>query len=443
MKEKIVVLTCVILPLLMFSALPIAGQCPTATPQPPEIAGSLRDGATEITGNGAAPGPGCTATIQVYDVSAGNDKKQLLAPASGAAPAADGSFTMRLAEPLREDQVIAVAETFAGANGSVTQLSAAANVIVPADWGRVKGYFTSGILVSQNQDSFSQSSLFLAFTLDKTWRMPGYFHTSKYSPGINTFFETRLTSIPVTSCAPASSATAGTSNEASACAPAPSTTSTPTNLETFLSSRKVARLDVGIYFPVTLSDWTYNKKPNSLFIAPLAKVGFDTPTGSLNQIQPASSTSAPVVVAGSGNVTAVNPTSFYNFYGFGGRIGHYANTCPREKKDKCQRDRAPELVSYLDVLVGPFSNLETLVQPDGSAPGVNVGRKRLYRLSLEGVLKIPTTPLIIGFSANVGQEALGTGGINIVQRAGDDLRFLFGARFDVAKLLAHVTRSAP
>jgi hypothetical protein len=42
-----------------------------------------------------------------------------------------------------------------------------------------------------------------------------------------------------------------------------------------------------------------------------------------------------------------------------------------------------------------------------------------------------------------GQEAVGTGGFNIVQRAGDDLRFLFGAKFDVAKLLSHVMKNAP
>jgi hypothetical protein len=31
----------------------------------------------------------------------------------------------------------------------------------------------------------------------------------------------------------------------------------------------------------------------------------------------------------------------------------------------------------------------------------------------------------------------------VVQPAGDDLRFLFGAKFDVAKLLAHVQKVAP
>jgi hypothetical protein len=205
-------------------------------------------------------------------------------------------------------------------------------------------------------------------------------------------------------------------------------------LETFLSSRKTARLAVGVYFPFTWTTWTYNNTPNALFIAPLAKVGFDTPAGSLNQVQPSSSTNNGVTTNAM-TVQAVNPTSFYNFYAYGARIGHYALTA--------STNRAPDLVSYLDVAVGRFSNLETLIQPQGALPTNPVVRRRLYRIHLEGLLKIPTTPLVIGLNANVGQEAVGVGGGNIVQRAGDDLRFLFGAKFDVAKLLSHITKNTP
>lgn len=67
--------------------------------------------------------------------------------------------------------------------------------------------------------------------------------------------------------------------------------------------------------------------------------------------------------------------------------------------------------------------------------------QRLYRLSLEGILKVPSTPLIIGLSANVG--VLGAGNATVVRRAGDDLRFLFGVKFDVGKLMARVTQVSP
>lgn len=87
--------------------------------------------------------------------------------------------------------------------------------------------------------------------------------------------------------------------------------------------------------------------------------------------------------------------------------------------------------------LGRFSNLATLVQAAGSAA---VDRKRLYRLSLEGILKVPSTPLIIGFSANIGHETLGVGKSPITQRAGDDLRFLFGTRFEVGKLVDYIAQ---
>lgn len=48
-----------------------------------------------------------------------------------------------------------------------------------------------------------------------------------------------------------------------------------------------------------------------------------------------------------------------------------------------------------------------------------------------------------GFSANIGQQAIGTGPNNIVQRAGDDLRFLFGVKFDAAKLISAIQKAAP
>jgi hypothetical protein len=58
-------------------------------------------------------------------------------------------------------------------------------------------------------------------------------------------------------------------------------------------------------------------------------------------------------------------------------------------------------------------------------------------------LKVPNTPLVLGFSANVGQEAVGADKFNITRRAGDDLRFLFGARFDVKKLVTKLAQAAP
>jgi hypothetical protein len=190
--------------------------------------------------------------------------------------------------------------------------------------GLVRATFTSGILLSQDQGTFSQSSLFLAFTIDKTWKLPGYYSPRglKWPPGVNSFFETRLTSIPVTSCTTTAAGTSGggSGGTSSECA----TTGSTTPLDTFLASRKTTRLAVGAYLPLTMRRWTYRGTPNSLFLAPIAKLGFDTPAGALNQTQPSGTT-----VTG-GTVTALNPTNFYTFYDFGGRFGHYAMTNSRD-----------------------------------------------------------------------------------------------------------------
>jgi hypothetical protein len=397
--------------------------------------------------------------VEVHDI---NGTGQLLQMSGGAARGAvgtDNTFSLTLQEAFRGGQKIRVDEIFQNCEGPAALSSEVADVVVPGDWGRVKGYFTSGILLSQNQNSFSQSSLFMGFNLDKTWRMPGYYHQVRKTsgatrmshwPGINTFFDVRLTSIPVSACNLPNGASGSNSGSCASPSPTPTpaaatvhqqaaaATPSPTPLDTFLSQRKTARLTVGTYFPFTITSWTYNKTPNALFIAPLAKVGFDTPAGDLTQVQSSSTntTTGTTTNTSATTVTAVNQTSFYNFYGYGGRIGHYALTS--------SRNEAPELVSYLDVIFGRFSNLESLINPEtGALPDHPAKRIRLYRLALEGVLKVPSTPMIIGFSANVGQESLGLGPNTIVQRAGDDLRFLFGVRFDAAKLMAVVAKAAP
>jgi hypothetical protein len=588
-----------------FTAQAVPTPTPTPTPAPtPQIAGMLREGANAITGvtgklptsSGGGNGATCSAQLEAFDVSV--DPAQLLQLSGGAATSdianGGGGFNLTLQEPMRGGQVIRVDEITQNCTGLPSTLSSqGVRVVVPGDWGRVKGYFVSGILLSQNQNSFSQSSLFLGFNLDKTWRMPGYYHqktepwksatealksqavekqataTEKliavmgcdqndspectqlqhakgtaqaaaqaaeetesktrkincdktklkqeqkqacdatradekasqaaaqslstqtdvsyrhlcgqanlsasqkqgcadvkaarddasntlaeaakgqtkhpmsWKPGFNTFFDVRLTSIPVSACNLQNGSTGTNGGSCASPSPTPTpaagatvkqaadATPSPTPLDTFLSQSKAARFTVGAYLPFTITTWNYNKQANALFIAPLAKVGFDTPVGDLTQIQttttPAGATLTP---------TAVNQANFYNFYGYGGRVGHYALTK--------SRDEAPELVSYLDLIVGRYSNLETLIEPEKGATAEHpVKRMRLYRLGLEGILKIPTTPLIIGFSANVGQESLGLGSNTIVQRAGDDLRFLFGARFDAAKLMSVIAKAAP
>jgi hypothetical protein len=422
----------------------------------PVITSNVTEGAKAVSGtiqqlNSAKSGTTCSAKVELWlqlmpgDTQRSTDGQGHQTKTTlGAATVSGNQFNIKLSDALVEGQAIFVAETISNSSGNTTTdettlFSDVVDVAGFGNWGLVRAYFTSGFLLSQDQGNFSQSNLFLAFTMDKTWKMPGYYlghkHTDgkkvpalKWPPGINSFFETRLTAVPVTSCVPSSATgSSGSSGSGTSSACSSTTSGSTTTFDTFLANQKTARLDVGAYMPFTMTAFTYKGTPNALFLAPIAKIGFDTPAGSLSQTQPSNTTTSGTT--STGTVTALNPTNFYKFYTFGGRFGHNSMTN--------SRDEAPETLSYLDFSFGRFSNLESLVQ----TPAFAASRERLWRISVEGILKIPSTPLIIGVSANVGMS--NPNAPKIVQSAGDDLRFLFGAKFDVAKLLARVVQVSP
>ena len=208
--------------------------------------------------------------------------------------------------------------------------------------------------------------------------------------------------MPVSVCT-----TPGPNLAARAAATPSCTAATADNFSTFLSSAKSAEIQGGAYLPILTSVWSYQNGPNALFIGPIARVGFITPTDS-------------VTTAGS-NTQAVNAGQVYNFYSFGARFGHF--------KLSSDRNSDPELLSYVDVMWGRYSNLESLVAgTDGTAIV-----ERRWRIVIEGLLKVPSTPLVLGMSANIGQNLLGA---PIAQSAKDDVRFFIGAKFDVGKIMA-------
>lgn len=424
--------------------------CSVSLEKPPTITATLSDLSSTISGLATVPA-GCTAKIAVWTIDPAMNVNQHLnyltnRPTRAALQAAhansvsvktgqdsvasDGTFSVQLTNSPRAGQTIVLEErlTDSSQNQAWSIFSDSIPVHFAGDWGRVKTYFTSGILLSEDQGSFSQSSLFLSFLIDTAWMLPGpVYGKSRQRPGFNTFFETRLTSVPVTAqpCPMASSTTSGQCTNQSG----------SDVFNTFLTSQKTARLLVGTYFPVVAKSWTFSGVRNALFIAPLAKVGFDTPTSPINQSQ------AQGQSASAGNnpgtvIVPVNNSSFYNFYAYGFRFGHAALPAPEKERDSCDWsvNEAPELNSYLDVAWGRFSNLETILN--------NGNHTRLYRFSLEGLLKIPSTPLTIGFSANLGQEDVGINSANVKQKAADDLRFLIGAKFDVGKITSYLTAHA-
>lgn len=431
----------------------IAQSCQVSDDKPPTVTTTLNDAITTISGLASVP-EGCTGKLQVWTIDPASRltdrfdylgrhptrselqqaNGNLLAIKSGDTVASDGTFTIQLSGALRGGQTVVVRESLQDSTGKQldTLFSQPIPISSAGDWGRIKAYFTSGILLSQSQGSFSQSNLFLSFALDRSWRLPGpAYGASGGIFGVNTFFDTRLTAVPVTAQPCTTSSTATNSSQ---CPASSASGGGSNNFNTFLSTQKTAVLAVGAYLPFVMKSWTYEGVRNGLFIAPLSKVGFQTPTAPLNQSQ----AQAQSLSAGNspGTVVPVNNTNFYNFYEFGGRIGHYAMPAPRLRRGSYDREtnEAPELVSYLDVAAGRFSNLETILN--------NGTHTRLYRLSLEGLLKVPATPLVIGLSANIGQESVGVAPGNVRTKAGDDLRFLFGAKFDVGKLTSYLQTHA-
>jgi hypothetical protein len=167
----------------------------------------------------------------------------------------------------------------------------------------------------------------------------------------------------------------------------------------------------------------------------MSKIGFNTLTGP---------TSQSVVIPG-GSTGAETLEQIYNYYSYGARVGHMGLAS--------STNVSPEIYSYIDFVLGRYSNLESLVchtkaqrgeyNLNGSACVDTYGsaysydsRKRLYRMDLEGLLKIPNSPMYVGLNANIGQKSFQAEKLDPAFKAPDDIRFLFGTKVDIAKLFS-------
>lgn len=367
--------------------------------------------------------------------------------------------TILLKSPLTQGQIVcAVLTAPVGAAAGGTWNSPPVTVGAPAsppgyDWGMVQAYFTFGALLSEQDNQFSHEDLFLSFHLDKTYLQTGNYNTTgkhSFKPGLNTFFDTRLTSLPVSvqpcSTSSGSSSTCSNANTSTSSTSTSTSSTTTSNTQVFLNSQKTARFEFGIYAPFIWNRWTVSNKSNgsgsntpyALYIAPLVKTGFDTSVNGLNQIQQQSSTPDSVQPVG-------NSASFYKFYDFGFRLGQYQLSG--------QKDASHEILSLLDVAWGRFSNMASLLCPvplyngnGGCGSSATPAPSPLpwshdWRVSLEGLLEVPATHgFSVGFSANVSAKGTppsvvnGTTDVHI--RPQDDLRFLFAYKIDISQLAA-------
>lgn len=345
--------------------------------------------------------------------------------------------TVELDQPLSaESKVTIVGVNSLGEESDPLSLDFGSSVL---DWGRVRAYFTFGMVLASNT-SFSSSSTsaspFLSFNIDKNWIRP---KDGKLVQRLraNTYFDARLTQIATSAAPNGNSSNSGNNNN---------TPQTPATVTSFLANKQAGSLQIGVYFPILIARWHPTGGWNSLFLAPIAKTGFYTTND--NPISGA---------------TLLTRTGFYKFYGWGLRVGHESDY--RFPNGRTNTDRAAEIQSYLDVLVGRWGNFESVnplkyggtenkCQEYAAPSDANCFlRQQLWRYAIEGVLKVPHTPFILGFSGNIAAQHVKGPGAASIKNLGlrddatnfiappDDLRFLFGVRFNAKTLLAPLVKS--
>lgn len=393
----------------------------------------------------------------------------------GTVDATAGTYKVTLAEALKQDDWIQVIQVLpVGAALPLSQFdhcaSAPRRVTYPFDFYRTNISFVAGVLISNSSSSsstsanFSQANQFYAFNADHAWRLPGYdcvqglkwgslskgrcnqpdgWHSLRRIPGNNSFFEGRLTSIPVSTAATTITPAANSSGSAASSSSGTSTPSTSAS-PTLLTSQKVFRVETGIFFYWVITHGS-GDHPQGLFIGPLSKAGFDTVTGA--------GTSSNVILPG-GSVGSLDFQTAYKFYAYGARLGNMSlSQSP---------GRAPLIEHYLDITVGRYSNLQSYIchhvpagqshaQPGSSCTtdypaifrstsDVIDSRKQLYRLDFEGLVRIPVPataiPFYIGFNANIAQHTWQAEYLDHGYAPPDDIRILFGTRIDIGSLLS-------
>ena len=386
-------------------------------PDPLQIVGHLAPGAANVYVVATPTPPNSGYEVRVY--GCGGSVPAGVRDSSGfrsyAVTDATGLAAITFEQPLSDGQSVKLCQKIVSVSDpSVPATQApgaeATTIANPLDLGRVHYYFTSGVMLSNDQafqlaPSGTQASLFLGLNADRTW-LPlddsGFRRIN-----INTYLDARLTSVP-----------------------AQSTTASSTAVGSFLESRKAASFQTGVYLPLIAGQpWSSGHGMYSLFVAPLAKASLTTLSGNAD--------------TGSGSNETLPVTGrFFSTYAYGTRLGVFQHFH--------SRSAAPELISYVDFAVGRFGDFESFrdlsLEQNPNAAGTGPHeflRYRPWRYSLEGLFKVPNSPILVGFNANVGSRwraARDRAGTRPFNAAPDDLRFLIGAQFDFSKLLTAIPK---
>lgn len=314
------------------------------------------------------------------------------------------------------------------------------SVAYKPDYGRVAVNLTTGAMIDNQMQTANSGSTtgssaaeYVYLVINFNWmqaggkipaerakaaqREAGTAEYSRWKPGLDTFISTALTSLPVS-------------------APVNVTTTANTNATQTLNAMSAPQsVDFSAGFTVYWRTTRFFHSSNSFLAGPIGKAGFDT------VLNPGSVSS----VTGSGG-TVLQTTEFSPVYSYeeaGVRIA-WADISPR-------LDEAPRLYSAFSLSVGKYSYLPSYVcgekpygplilkptttscyLPEGNRFQLDASRTVIPRLRMEGFLRLPDYPFVIGMDANLGQYSVGdhSSQVDIQSKPGNDVRVYIGLTLD-------------
>ena len=419
-----------------------------AKPEAPLIQGTLHNNDTKVEGYYVPPAKG-SASIAILV----NEKEA--AQESASLDKDTRKLTVTLVQKLSKGQTVqARLDVEDGGKQAKSELSEAKTVGDTRgayDWGRVRSEFTFGAIASKERDDFSETDAYLGLNLNYTWhqtysgdlaekaealqasrlidpqipcpeeikRGGSKCGTGKFHYLLQSFFDLRLTSIPVVSGDEGDEGGDGGNGDNGGqgdmsglrAEGLPTTlqdsggTSDP--LDSFLASQKSAAFQFGLVAPMFHESmtWGFGGNKHGLYIGPVVKFGFDSVREETKMVRQ-------------------DPDDIFESYAGGVRIGHM-----KLNPDKSQ---APRSVSYLDITRGKFENFEACRDGNERVVEIEQGKtcsdaggtlRSPWRWGIEGRLRIPETPLLLGFQLNSGSNE-------------DDIRFIVGATFDIGKVFS-------
>ena len=362
-------------------------------------------------------------------------------PVSTAGPFAvtNAQFDATLKQRLNGGDCVVV-EEYGGAASPQRQSAIVKSAII--DLGRLRGYFTIGGGTSQGRSQFSQVDTFAGFTadalvagkvLDKSKEGHRQLSLLGFRRQLNGFVDSRV-SFKVASTGTDTAKPAATTGGTPATPPF----QRPDQL--VFGANQPAFFQIGLHAPLSWKgmDWRHDGKLYSFFLGPIIKYGVEsfaepvlhTRTVTIDTTKPETDT-ARFKVIGEESRSGAAP-----FWGGGIRVGAYRYELLGQRL--MNRQVANDLVAYLDATWGRAKGYRTYrFQRSKNAAGtietVAIDSDLRPRFMLEGRLKLPSMPALVGIDMNV------RGFDN------DDepnlFRFVLAFRVDAQKALAKIFKS--